>query len=214
MTTTIERRFVGGNSPSIHPPDELHVMEDGYSSAPSRTGIYVALAAITMTFAAFTSALFVSQGSAPEWKHIALPAILYVNTFVLLISSITLEIGRKHVALFARRKVIQHSKGFAWLTITLLLGLLFVAGQYAAWQRLKAAGFYLATTLSSSFFYVLTAAHALHVLGGLTALIVVIVRFNKPGFSLRKSTMDSTAYYWHFMTILWLYLMGILWFKL
>jgi cytochrome c oxidase subunit 3 len=204
----------GGDWQSIEPPNAALLMQGDHSPEPSRTGIWVALSAITMSFAAFTSALFVSQGSAVEWKHIVLPSILYVNTLVLLVSSISLEIGRKRIALFARGESAKHSAAALWLAITLFLGLLFVTGQYLAWLRLKSAGLYLATTLTSSFFYVLTAMHALHVLGGLTALVVVIRRFYKPAFSLRKSTLDSTAYYWHFMTILWMYLLGILWLKL
>jgi len=101
-----------------------------------------------------------------------------------------------------------------WLFATLILGLLFVAGQYLGWLRLRSAGLYLATNLSSSFFYVFTVAHAMHVLGGLMALIVVIRRLSQPVLSLRKSTLDSTSYYWHFMGILWLYLLSVLWMKL
>jgi len=218
MTTAVQDRSSiatgGGDWQLREPTDGALVREDDRSPEPSRTGIWVGLAAITMTFAAFTSALFVSQGSSVPWEHIMLPGILYINTIVLLISSCTFEIGRTSVAQFVRGKGTRHSAATLWLGITLLLGLLFLAGQYLAWLRLKSAGLYLATSLSSSFFYVLTAMHALHVLGGLTALIVVIARFNKPIFFLRKSTIDSTAYYWHFMTILWFYLLGILWFKL
>jgi cytochrome c oxidase subunit 3 len=99
-----------------------------------------------------------------------------------------------------------------WLYITLFLGLLFVAGQYVAWLQLRAQGLYLATNPSSSFFYVLTAAHALHVLGGLGGLTRVIRRFNRS--ILRKSTLDATSHYWHFMDALWVYLLLLLWIKL
>ncbi len=99
-----------------------------------------------------------------------------------------------------------------WLYITLFLGLLFVAGQYVAWRQLSAQGLYLATNPSSSFFYVLTATHALHVLGGLSGLIYVIRKLSKS--SLRRSTLDATARYWHFMDVLWLYLLLVLWMKL
>jgi cytochrome c oxidase subunit III len=188
-------------------------LED-HSPEPSRTGIWVGLAAIAMTFAAFTSAMIISQGSVTNWQHITLPPILYINTLVLMISSCTLEIARRRVAAFARARNTQRSGPLVWLWLTLLLGLLFVAGQYVGWLRLRSAGVYLATNLSSSFFYVFTAMHALHVLGGLTALVIVIRRFGKPVFSLRKSTLDSASYYWHFMGILWLYLLWILWMKL
>src|SRR5712691_4635162 len=99
-----------------------------------------------------------------------------------------------------------------WLYITLFLGLFFVAGQYVAWLQLRSQGLYLATNPNSSFFYVLTAVHALHVLGGLGGLVRVIHRLKQS--ILRKSTLDATAYYWHFMDVLWVYLLLLLWMKL
>jgi cytochrome c oxidase subunit III len=209
-----EDQFGGGGWRNSVPVEGKLTALDDYSPEPSRTGIWIGLAAITMSFAALTSALIVSQGSATDWRHIILPPILYINTLVLLVSSLTLEIARSRVAAFARGQSLQRSASRVWLGVTLLLGFVFVAGQYVAWLRLKSAGLYLATNLSSSFFYVLTAMHALHVLGGLAALTVVILRFNKPVLSLRKSTMDSTSYYWHFMSVLWLYLLWVLWMKL
>jgi cytochrome c oxidase subunit III len=207
-----EQTTGGGWGDNLPPGAILTAQED--SPEPSRTGIWVGLAAITMTFAAFTSALVVTRGSTHEWNHIALPRILYLNSIVLLGSSLTLEIARRTMAAFARGRNVRRSVPMAWLYATLLLGLLFVIGQYAAWLRLKSAGLYLASNLSSSFFYVLTAVHGVHVLGGLLALSLVIRKFSAPLLILRKSTMDSTSYYWHFMGILWLYLLGILLLKL
>ena len=99
-----------------------------------------------------------------------------------------------------------------WLYITLVFGLLFVTGQYVAWVRLRAEGLYLATNPSSSFFYLLTAAHVLHVLGGLIGLLYVIGKLRKS--QLRKSTLDAASRYWHFVDILWVYLLLLLWMKL
>jgi cytochrome c oxidase subunit 3 len=90
--------------------------------------------------------------------------------------------------------------------------LLFVAGQYVAWTQLRAQGLFLNTNPNSSFFYVLTAIHAIHVLGGLGGLVRVISRLDRS--ILRKSTLDATAYYWHFMDALWVYLLLLLWMKL
>jgi len=90
--------------------------------------------------------------------------------------------------------------------------LLFVAGQYTAWRQLSAQGLYLGTNPSSSFFYVFTAGHALHVLGGLGGLHRVIRKMNR--LDLRRSTLDATARYWHFMGVLWVYLLVLLWMKL
>jgi cytochrome c oxidase subunit III len=190
---------------------ELRSVQE-YAPPPASTGIWVVLAAITMSFAALTSALVVRKGGAPDWRHFTLPSILYLNTLALLASSVTLEISRRRVATFMgglRSKVVKPAR---WLYITLSLGLLFVAGQYIAWRQLSAQGLYLATNPSSSFFYVFTAAHALHVLGGLAGLARVIRKLSK--FVLRRSTLDATSRYWHFMDVLWVYLLLLLWMKL
>src|SRR5438552_15900272 len=96
-----------------------------------------------------------------------------------------------------------------WLYITLFLGLLFVAGQYVAWSQLRAEGLYLPTNPRSSFFYVLTATHALHVLGGLGGLVYVIRKLSKS--ALRRSQLVATARYCHYLRLLWPYLIGPLW---
>jgi len=185
-----------------------------YSSEPSRTGIWVALAAISMTFAAFTSALVVRQATANDWKHLILPPILFINTILLLASSGTLEMARRRVAAFARGLATDRNSASLWLAATLALGLFFVAGQYVAWTQLRAQGLYLASNPNSSFFYVLTAAHALHVLGGLAGLLRVNYLFHRPVLTLRRSTLDATSYYWHFMGVLWLYVLLVMWIKL
>ena len=190
---------------------DLHVALD-HSPPPSSSAIYVVLFAITMMFAAFTSALIVRKGSSLDWQTFTLPSILYLNTFLLLASSVTLEVSRRRIAAFMGGTKNQVESPASWLYVTLFLGLLFVAGQYAAWSQLRAEGLYLATNPSSSFFYVLTATHALHVLGGLGGLINVIRKLSKS--ALRRSTLDATARYWHFMDVLWLYLLFLLWMKL
>jgi cytochrome c oxidase subunit III len=183
-----------------------------YSPPPASTGIWVVLASITMTFAAFTSALIVRQGSALDWRHLTLPNILYVNTLVLFASSFALEMARRRLRVVAGGLKAESGDRSRWLYVALFLGLLFVVGQYVAWARLRAQGLYLATNPNSSFFYVLTAVHALHVLGGLGGLLRVIRKMSNS--TLRKSTLDATAYYWHFMDGLWVYLLVLLWMKL
>jgi cytochrome c oxidase subunit 3 len=189
----------------------LRAVKD-YSPPPASTGIWVVLASITMTFAALTSALIVRQGSALDWRHLTLPRILYLNTVVLFASSIALEVARRRVRAFMGGLRAEVASPARWLYITLFLGLLFVAGQYSAWLQLRSQGLYLATNPNSSFFYVLTAMHALHLLGGLGGLIRVIRRLHKS--ILRKSTLDATSRYWHFMDVLWVYLLLLLWVKL
>ncbi|MGA9527334.1 MAG: cytochrome c oxidase subunit 3 [Terriglobales bacterium] len=198
----------GGGGRGTPPADPRLPALTNFSPPPTSTGIWVLMFSITMTFLAFTSALIVRQGSALDWEHLALPRILFFNTLVILASSITLEVGRREV-----RSFMGHAKAAAhpgrWLYVTLGLGLLFVAGQYVAWMQLRSQGFYLATNPNSSFFYLLTAAHALHVLGGLGGLGRVIRRLQRG--ILKKTTLDATARYWHFMDVLWIYLLFLLW---
>ncbi|MFZ0298776.1 MAG: cytochrome c oxidase subunit 3 [Candidatus Sulfotelmatobacter sp.] len=193
---------------------DLRGLKDS-SPPPASTGIWVGLAAITMSFAAFTSALIVRQGTAPL-VHITLPPVLYLNTLVIVASSFTLEIARRRIAAFMggglAGKAGQQENPARWLYLTLFLGLLFVAGQTFAWMQLKSQGFGLATNISYSFFYVLTVAHALHVFGGLGGLVRVIAKLNES--VLRRSTLDATSRYWHFMGVLWVYLLLLLWMKL
>lgn len=207
-----QRESGNGGWRNLVPADrDRHAVED-YSPAPASTGIWVVVYAITMTFAALTSALIVRKGSSLDWQHFTLPSILYFNTVLLLGSSVALEIARRRVAAFMGGIAIPRESPARWLYITLVFGLLFVSGQYVAWARLSAEGLYLATNPSSSFFYVLTAAHALHVLGGLGGLLYVIGKLRKS--ELRRSTLDAASRYWHFVDVLWVYLLFLLWMKL
>lgn len=162
-------------------------------------------------FAAFTSALIVRKGSSQDWQTFTLPSILYLNSLVLVVSSITLEMARRRIATYMGGLRNASETPALWLYITLFLGLAFVAGQYVAWLQLRAQGLYLPTNPSSSFFYLLTAVHALHVLGGLGGLVYVIRKLNKS--ILQRYQLVAAARYWHFMGILWLYLLLVLWIK-
>jgi cytochrome c oxidase subunit III len=178
--------------------------------SPARTGVWVGVAAITMSFAAYTSALIVRQGGAPDWRHITLPRILYLNTLVLLASSATLERGRSLLARDWQSHFPAASRGQRWLRLTLGLGGLFLAGQVVAWRQLAGQGLYLSTSPSSGFFYVLTSLHGLHLLGGITALVYALRRVRMPPPLAAAGVLDATALYWHFMDVLWLYLMLLL----
>ena len=117
------------------------------------------------------------------------------RTLVLLFSSVTLELSRRRVGSFG-------------LHATLILGILFLAGQGLAWRQLAAQNLHLATGPSSAFFYVFTVLHALHVLGGLGGLGLVERRLAAGVLS--RTTFKAAALYWHFMAILWLYLLALL----
>jgi cytochrome c oxidase subunit 3 len=180
------------------------VLQPGRSSqspSPALSGVWAAVAAITMAFAAFTSSLIIRQAS-DDWRHLVLPAILYLNTMVILASSVTLEMARRkgEMDLAGARK---------WLYFTLVLGVVFLAGQVFAWHQLRERGLYLATSPNSSFFYVLTVLHALHIFGGLFGLLHT-VRRSASAAVWRAATIDATAVYWHFLAALWVYLLLVL----
>ena len=201
----------GGWRPLVPDGGDPRLVQE-YAPPPASTGIWVAVAGISMTFAALTSALVVRKGGAVDWRHFTLPSILYLNTLLLLASSVTLEIGRRRVAAYMGGQKSNVKNPALWLYATLSLGFLFVAGQYIAWRQLSSQGLYLATNPSSSFFYVFTAGHVLHLLGGLGGLSRVIYKLDH--LVLRRSTLDATARYWHFMDVLWVYLLLLLWMKL
>ncbi len=169
------------------------------------TGVWVAMVAIVMFFAALTSVWVILRGSANHWTPTDLPPIVYLNSVLLLASSLTLEFSRGSLTAGMSRRFLL------WLYLTLGFGLLFIAGQLAAWRELASRGIYLATDPSSSFFYLLTAAHGLHLVGGIAALIAVAFQARKIAWGIRRRTLlDATALYWHFMYGLWVYILLLL----
>lgn len=178
----------------------------GAQERASSSGIWIGVFAITMSFAAFTSALFVREGTA-DWTHLTLPPVLYFNTVLLLASSFTLERARKSFAAGMSGNLEAHRKASAWVLVTLLLGLGFCVGQFRAWQDLRAEGIYLATNPNSSFFYLLTFLHALHVLVGILVLVYLAGRLMAGHTTVRRTLFENTAVYWHFMAVLWVYLL-------
>ncbi len=191
----------------------------------ARLGLLVALTPILMLFVSFTSAYVVRQGLPTldprtnnlirDWIPVALPRLLLLNTFVLLVSSLSMELARRQlqsqVALGTTSQVAGDTLAIKirmpWLAATLVLGFAFLFGQWTAWQQLAANGFYVATTPSSSFVYLLTGAHAAHLLGGVLALIVAgIASLLHRSLKTRSIVVDVTAWYWHFMAVLWIYI--------
>jgi len=174
----------------------------GSASVPQRTyitGMTVGLGGILMFFMALVSAYIVRKDIPNSgWYPLAVPRILWLNTAVLIASSFTLAHARK---LFKS----NDQPGFHhWWSVTTVLGVFFLAGQIIAWQQLRAVGLFLATNPSSSFFYVFTAAHGLHLLGGVLALAWILFR---PTHRLTQGTAtEVAAMYWHFMDGLWVFL--------
>lgn len=163
------------------------------------------IASIVMLFGALTSAFIIRRGVATSWVRTPLPNIIFLNSAVLLVSSLTLEFSRSSLTAGLTRRF------FVWLYTTLILGGAFIAGQLMAWKELVRRGIYLATYPSGSFFYLLTGAHALHLLGGIVALIVLGCRAPKIARGVvTRTLLDGTALYWHFMYALWMYILLLL----
>lgn len=181
----------------------------------SETGVWIGIFAIVMSFAAFTSAMIVRQGASTDWRHFELPRLLYANTLILLTSSFTLGWGSnrlRSIASLSARAPSQkiYSEGIRWLQVTLALGGLFLIGQVLAWRGLAAQGLFLSTNPSSSFFYVFTAMHGVHLLGGITGLIYMIRKLGKTNGTAKTTGLRALSLYWHFMDGLWLYLFALL----
>jgi cytochrome c oxidase subunit 3 len=174
-----------------------------------RIGMWVGLAAVLMMFTALTSAYIVRAGLANDWRPIAMPRLLWLSTTLILLSSLSFERARWSLR---RRRERAYSR---WLLLTVVLGLAFLASQLLAWRQLVAQGVYLATNPHSSFFYVLTGAHGVHLLGGILALDYLLLRtWRKSGGweaeAKRQTAVDVAGIYWHFMGGLWVYLFLLL----
>ena len=192
----IERGWGGGDGNSDN---------RGASRRASFTGLFVLLAASIMVFAAFTSAFVVRRGLSEDWVSTPKPPILFLNTAVLLASSVVLDMSRRALRAHDR------SRFNLWWTLATGLGILFLAGQAFAWGLLRNAGVFVATNPSSSFFFVLTASHAFHLLGGIAALLYVDVQALRLRLGPAKRTaIDVSAIFWHFLAGLWVYLMVLL----
>lgn len=179
----------------------------GTAAAPVDTGrlaLWLVLAAVTMLFAGFTSTLLMRRG-APDWRPIPLPGILWVNTTALVASSLVLEWGRRRVRA-------GDTAGLrAGLLVASVLGTGFVVGQVVAWRDLAAMGVFLRTNPHSSFFYLLTGAHGLHLVGGVLVLFAVLAKALLGRYSAgRHGGVDLAATYWHFVDGLWLFLFLLL----
>jgi cytochrome c oxidase subunit 3 len=181
-------------------------------SPASVTGVWAGIAAITMTFAAFTSAMVVRQCTSNDWHHLVLPNILCCDTLALIGSSFILQMARRRFAALTAGLGHDARPALRALYGTLALGVIFVVGQSMAWIQLRSEGIYLSTSPSSAFLYVFTVFHALYVIAGLAGLVHVVRKLQRS--ALRRNSLDAASYYWHFMDALWLYLLFVLWMKL
>ena len=170
---------------------------------PKKFSVLVACASIMMMFAAFTSAYIVRQ-AAGNWLEFRLPSVFYISTIVILLSSVAVHAS-----------YLSFKKGNAQmykmlLVVSFVLGLAFIVLQYQGWMALQAIGVELTTNPSGSFVYVISGVHAAHVLGGIAALLVAMLHaFTLPykPTPQRKLRFEMTLIYWHFVDLLWIYLL-------
>jgi cytochrome c oxidase subunit III len=184
----------------------------GFSPDRYRIGVLVGIASILMMFTALASAYIVRSGmtTSVDWHGGQIPSFVYLSTALIIISSLT----------FTRAKVAinqgEEPAYKVWLAVTLLLGLGFLASQLLAWRQLVSQGVYLASNPHSSFFYVLTGLHGLHLAGGILALSALMIyarRAAGPESDVKKRAMtDVVGIYWHFMDFLWVFLFLLLFF--
>jgi len=145
------------------------------------------LATVVMLFAGFTSAYLIRRTGA-DWLPLELPPLAWVNTGVLALSSLALERARR-------------GGGAAWTRASLLAGLVFLVGQVGLWRALSARGAFLTSHPQGAFLFLLSAVHALHLVGGLAALGVTLARGTRPRL---------VAVYWHFLGLVWIYVLLLL----
>ncbi len=168
---------------------------------PHKFTLWIGLASIVMMFAGLTSAYLIKRNLS-NWITFDLPLIFWYSTAVIIISSITLMRSRKA---FSQRDMRSYRR---WLTVTLILGVAFVIMQYIGFTQLWESGITLTRNVSFSFLYIIVGLHALHVLAGVIALIVILVK----AFSLKIKNYDPVqielmSTYWHFVDFLWIYLL-------
>jgi cytochrome c oxidase subunit 3 len=186
--------------------------EDAIEPSKYRIATWLGLGSVAMLFFALTSAYIWRQYTVPastvsDWVTIQIPSAMWFTTAVILFSSISFEIARRALRLN------QFEKFKSWISITTVLGFLFLVGQIIAWRQLAAQGIYLQSNPHSSFFYVLTGLHALHLLGGILVLSYVMASALRMRIGLNKrTTVEMTSLYWHFMDGLWIYLFVLLFF--
>lgn len=203
----------GGRNPgggSDGPNDPENTDRGGYVPAKSRILTGFLLIVVTMTFGGLISAyVVIATNGVAEWQPFSLPVQVWISTAIILVSSITYELGK-----WAVYRGDQPSAK-KWMVTTTVFGAMFISSQLLAWVALTARGLYLASNPYAGFFYIMTAVHAVHVLGGIIALGSIVLRVWHPNdgeiASLRRVTIAQVVgWYWHFMGLLWIVLFVLL----
>jgi len=209
MPVLTEDKLAGdiGVPPRMNPPsggDGRGEPDSSFPVSARQMATWLLMTGVGMLFAGLTSAYIVLRG-VPTWEHLQLPPMVWVNTLILLASSLTFDLARRAVKTDSMPIV------RVWLGVTAVLGVVFVCGQILLWRQMTASGLLLTSTLHSSFFYVLSGVHAVHILGGLIGLSWVSVQAWSGRFSsISFEPLRLCANYWHFMGGVWLYLLLLL----
>jgi cytochrome c oxidase subunit 3 len=198
----------GGGKPPVHGDggDDSSKRRDPEHRSAKRyySGIAVAIVSILVFFMALVSAYLVRKEIKSGWNSFHFPTFIWANTAILVASSFTLEVARRRLARSDR-------SGFRiWWSVTTALGLIFLGGQILVWRQLVVQGVYLATNPSSSFFYLFTGAHALHIVAGVGALLFVSFRNFERAKVTQSTAAEVTSYFWHFLDALWVFLAVLL----
>lgn len=162
------------------------------------------LVSVVMLFATLTAVVKARWVGSDDWVSVPLPHVLYWNTVILLVSSVTMERARRALRDKSSKECAR------WLAVTLVLGLGFLCGQLVAWRELVSQGLYMASNPGSLFIYLISGTHGLHILGGLTVLAIVTIFMSRWTAPKRKMGLEVAALYWHFMDGLWIYLLALL----
>jgi cytochrome c oxidase subunit 3 len=174
-------------------------------SSPARIGLWIFMAVVTSLFSLFLSAYSMRMHQSIGWCHLTIPRILWVNTLVLLAASVAMQLASNAVGRGQR----QITKFALIAAGTLSIG--FLAGQMLAWQAVGPSLYFIQGSPAIAFFYVLTIAHGLHLIGGLYVLGRASLRFagGAEPIDLRQS-LSLCAIYWHFLLLVWLAVFGVL----
>lgn len=189
---------------------ERELPGDGINRDKSRLITGFLLLVVLMTFGGLIGAyVVIATNKAIEWAPFELPVQIWVSTSVILASSVTYELARRALAR-GRFPVVRR-----YFVATTILGGVFIASQLLVWIALVSRGFYMSGNPYAGFFYILTAAHAIHVLGGVVALGSILLRTwyptsNSQESLYRHNLATSVGWYWHFMGVLWVALFLLL----
>lgn len=170
---------------------------------PQLFALWIGMASIIMMFTGLTSA-YIVKSSAGNWLEFSLPKMFYISTATIILSSIVLHLSYYG---YKNQKELLYKGG---LVLTFVLGILFVVFQIAGWNQLYSIGVDFKANVAGSFTYLLTGTHAVHILGGIAALIVAMVHAFTLRFRYtekRKNRFRLIVHYWHFVDLLWIYLL-------